>query len=869
MKYQGIKTKEISFPLGGIGTGSIGLAGNGRLIDWEIFNIPSKGSTLGLTHFAIKAEDNENVLDARVLNSDLNPPYQGNELLNIANESAGFGHGTRISNLTGYPHFKDSIFTGEFPFATIDFFEEKFPGKVSLKAFNPFIPMNSDDSSIPCAMFEIEVENNTGKDLNYTVSALVGNPAKKASEHKLSQDKDLTTIQMFAEKRNEHKTKERGDLSISTIGEDISYQQYVYRGGWFDTANVYWKDLNTFGKFQNRIYNEKNFYSTDDHALLANHKEIKNGEKKSFQFIISWNYSVFEKYWENLNCNNFNEKHHPEWNNYYSKLFKDSFQTAKYVSKNWYKLYNETKLFADSLTNSTLPNYVIDAVSANISIIKSPTVLRLSDGHLYGFEGCNSNSGSCEGSCQHVWNYAYAVPFLFPDLERSFRDLEYKYSFYNGKLGFRLQLPLGAGISSFRACVDGQFGTIIKCYREWKISGDDNWLKSKWEQIKLSLEYAWSENNPDKWDIDKDGVIEGRQHHTLDMELFGPNSWLNGFYLCALKACSEIADYFEETDKAKEYKKLYEKGKEWTDKNLFNGEYYFHKIDLNHKDFAKLYSTEYEKEEQIKANYWSEEHSEIKYQIGEGSSIDQVLAQWHANIIGLGEIFNKSNTRKAAKSIFTHNYKKTMRDFFNPCRIYSLNDEAGTIICAYPQNAKKPVISAPYAEETMNGFEYSAGILMIQEGLINEGLEVVKAVRDKYDGEKRNPWNEFECGSNYARSMASYSLIPTLSGFTFDMTKSHIGFNPVINKEHFKSFWAIQRAWGNIHISFEKTKLIVNYGDISLNSFGLPSFIKEINSILLNEKPFNSEFYLKNGSLIFKNKINLNANDNLTVNYSL
>ena len=60
MKYTGDFTNEISFPLGGIGTGSIGLGGNGRLIDWEIFNRPSKGSINGYSHLAIKAvKDNK------------------------------------------------------------------------------------------------------------------------------------------------------------------------------------------------------------------------------------------------------------------------------------------------------------------------------------------------------------------------------------------------------------------------------------------------------------------------------------------------------------------------------------------------------------------------------------------------------------------------------------------------------------------------------------------------------------------------------------------------------------------------------------------------------------------------------------------
>ena len=101
--YTGNRTNEISFPLGGIGTGCIGLAGNGRLIDWEIFNRPNKGSINGLSHFAVKAEANGKVLDARVLTGDLPPPYSGEDL---GRASQSFGFGPPIGYMAGLPHFR-------------------------------------------------------------------------------------------------------------------------------------------------------------------------------------------------------------------------------------------------------------------------------------------------------------------------------------------------------------------------------------------------------------------------------------------------------------------------------------------------------------------------------------------------------------------------------------------------------------------------------------------------------------------------------------------------------------------------------------------------------------------------------------------
>ena len=120
-------------------------------------------------------------------------------------------------------------------------------------------------------------------------------------------------------------------------------------------------------------------------------------------------------------------------------------------------------------------------------------------------------------------------------------------------------------------------GSVIKCYREWKISGDDTWLKENWDNITKVLEYAWSVENPDEWDRNKDGVLEGRQHHTLDMELFGPTSWLQSMYLAALKAAAEMADYLGCFAKAEEYRRIFQEGYQWTKDNLFNGRYFIQK----------------------------------------------------------------------------------------------------------------------------------------------------------------------------------------------------------------------------------------------------------------------------------------------------
>ncbi|NLG01138.1 MAG: hypothetical protein GX565_13450, partial [Lentisphaerae bacterium] len=241
--YTGAKTSQISFPLGGIGSGSIGLAGNGRLIDWEIFNRPNKGSVNGFSHFAIRAENDHEVVAARILNSDLLPPYQG-ELNGPAFNS--YGWGPRREYLTGLPHFVSAAFTGEFPIARLDFEDDSFPGRAALQAFNPFIPTNDKDSSIPAAFFDLEVTNTTAEPLTYTFAGVLGNPLPANHLHTVEETPWGHALHLRSDSVGPQELR-YGDMTLATdagLEDDVqvSWQQFWFKGAWFDNLEVYWHD---------------------------------------------------------------------------------------------------------------------------------------------------------------------------------------------------------------------------------------------------------------------------------------------------------------------------------------------------------------------------------------------------------------------------------------------------------------------------------------------------------------------------------------------------------------------------------------------------------------------------------------------------
>ena len=818
-EYKGDQLRELRLPLGGIGAGCVSVNGAGRLVDWEISGCANKNSNNGFTHFAIKAEDADGRVWARALQGD----EPGNRMGSKAGGQFGcYGFGQPRETLGGMPHFPDMGFEAAWPRAKLSFAQEGFPGRAQLEAFSPFIPLDSHNSSLPVAYFEWAVENTTAAALDYTLCFSVTNPFEVEGAKNHFEQAGGAAVMILENAAYEKDFKRYGSLAAAVQGEGkVSYQEQWYRGAWFDGLSVFWEDLTRRGCLQNRRYDEPP--RTADTATIAITNSVPPGETWRARFTLCWYYPYLENDWsplpkEEAEAANLNNR----WRKYYAVQYPCIQSVLSHCLKEADRLKAGTYAFVEAMTSSTLPEPVLDAALSTLSVLVTPLCLRLPDGSFYGWEGLHTTAGCCEGSCTHVWNYAYALCYLFPDLERSMRDLDFIHNMDDdGGMRFRLQLPPGRKRWSFLPCADGQFGGVVKLWRDYLICGDRQWLMSHWPRVKKMISYAWSSKNDCLWDPDKQGVLTGRQHHTLDMELFGPNSWLTGMYLAALKAAVEMAKELNDGDTAKEYAEIFERGRAWVNENLFNGEYFFHKVALSDKSVLSQFDSDVLIGGGIEAAYWDAEHNQLKYQIGEGCAVDQLLGQWHANISGLGEIFDPAKVRAALKSIYRYNYIPDFTDFFNPCRLFCINGEGGTLICSYPEGREKPVIQAPYSQETMHGFEYQAACHMVQEGMVQEGVELVKAVRDRYDGRYRNPFNEIECGSNYARSMAAFALLPAFSGMTVDMAKGIMRFAPVVPAP-FRCFFSVEGGWGEFELHGDSAAIRVKGGSLSLRALEIP-----------------------------------------------
>lgn len=814
-RYEGEYTREISMPVGGIGAGCVGFAGNGGFIDWET-DAPAKGSINPFSHFAVKAENSAGVV-AKVLQGDhvrdLSGAYARDKF-----KHRGFGYGPDSGTMAGFPHFERNVFEGAFPWAKATFSDPDFPAAPTLSAWSSFIPMNADDSSLPCAFYEVELTNTCAEETAYTVAYTLGSPYKAGVNAAV----DLGGLRGVSICEGEN------GLCVITAAPEAHVQESWFRGAWFDGPTVYWHEFSSPEPLMERRYEEPGTSPGTVEARFT----LRPGESRRVDFVLAWYYPNQINDWDGDG-----EAH---WKKWYATKFSSALDAAKYAMANRARLKKATLAFRDALYSCTLPDFALDAAGAALSTLVTPVCLRLTDGSFWAWEGEQELSGSCEGTCQHVWNYAYALPYLFPELEKSVRRMERDYSQWDdGRISFRLRLPAGRGPGWKMPCVDGQMGYILKIYREWKNTGDENWLAEMWPSAKKAIEFAWLDTDV-KWDPNRDGVIDGRQHHTLDMELFGPSSWLEGMYLAALKAMAEMAAHLGED--ASEYLRMFENGKAFLNTQLFNGKYYYQRVNLADRSQLERFENA--------EKYWNPEAGELKYQIGEGLIIDQALAQWHANLMGLGEIYEKAKLHTALESLYIYNFKPEMRLFCNPCRVFSLGGEAGTVMCEYPQGAAKPAIPVPYCQETMTGFEYAAACLMLQEGMTDRAEEMIKAVRDRYDGKKRNPWNEIECGNNYSRAMAAFSFVAAYAGYSCDAVKGEMGFSPVKSGD-MRTLWFMGGAWGDAAIGENSSAINAISGSLNLKKLALP---RAAATIAVDGKYV--AFRWENGAAVFETPVN-------------
>ena len=810
-EYRGEYLDQIAFPLGGIGAGMICLEGSGALTKFSIHNRPEL--TTEPQVFAAVAI-NGSQPTARVLEGPL-PKWK----LRPSFVAPLFGP---AMGPWGLPRFRDATFEARFPFARVRLHDHSMPLAVEITGWSPFSPGDDNDSSLPVAGLEYHLANQSANTVDavfsFNCANLMAGPGDPENPAAKGSDRVLPTaggVILYGPGAN---AAEEGRLAVWTDDPAVQLNHAWFRGAPSDTLQMLWNDI-TSGRCYARAP------VPDDSvpgATLFFPVRLGQGEGKTIRIYLAWyvprsnvfspNYRVRDGKFEDIK---YATQTYQPW---YSARFADIHAVKAYWSTHCSQLKAAAEKFSHAFYDSTLPPEVVEAVAANLAILKSPTVLRQTDGRIWAWEGVADEDaayGGGPGNCSHVWNYAQAMPHLFPALERTLRETEFSVNL--GRDGFqahRASLPIRPiGDTeegrSLPAAADGQPGTIIRVYREWRISGDTNWLRALWPKVRIAMDYCTA-----TWDPDRKGWLEERHLNTYDVYFWGPDSLCTSLYLGALKAMVAMGTALGNDVAA--YAELLRRGRVRLEGELFNGEYFYQRIEWKslRTPFPPPKGATIFDLGDMSADYVALANTEgPPYQYGHGCLADGVLGAWACYAAGLGELLDRKNVESHLLAVYRYNLKGSLLDHPDTVRPYlACGDEAGLLVCSWPKG-RRPSLPMLYADEVWTGIEYQVASHLIALGMLDQGLAIVRACRARYDGRTRNPFDEIEAGHFYARAMSSYALLQACSGARFDAVERVLYLHPTI-KGDFRSFLATARGYGTVGVQAGRPFVDVVAGEI-------------------------------------------------------
>jgi len=759
--YAGSQAQRIRLPLGGVGMGGLSIGGRGQLLDLEPANAPAYGYQPRHLFFVLRTHGERSGTDQRVLEGELfDHEYEG-------------AHGSPVPQ-HGLPRFRERRFHAAFPFGQLDLRDPSVPADVTIGALSPFVPGDLEASSFPGFLYRVRVTNTSSERLQIAVAGNI--PAVQGADShdapweqnraRLIDDERGAVLQLDPDASADPRDVRYGTLALATPGRQASSSRTAWADLlWGDALAEYWDDLYDDGALGDHEPSGRTPVGS-----LVLEQELEPGATAELDFVLAWHFPnrrAWVHHWHGTPLVPSDEI----VGNYYATRFADAADAALALGAALPDLEPRAIAFVQELIDRQLPTPILDAGLSNLSVLNSPTTFRTADGRFYGWEGSNDTSGSCHGSCTHVWNYEYATTALFPEVAWSMRHTELVDSMDDrGLMSFRTGLPAATEGNTWGfAAADGQMGSILRLWRTWYLTGDEDQRRRLWPAAKRALEFAWI---PGGWDADRDGVMEGCQHNTMDVEYYGPSPVVQSWYFAALAACAELAELEGEADFAATCRSLLERGTAWMDQHMFNGEYYVQDVrpPSSSDDIADGLRMAHVGEG------GAQDLSDPDYQIGPGCASDQLAGVTMATLSGLTIPLDPEHVATAFRSIARYNHRTDFHDHVNVMRSYALGDESGLLNASYPHGGR-PKRPFPYWAEVWAGLEYTAALGLLTIGEHDLALRTVADVRARYDGTRRNPFDEVECGHHYVRSMASWGLIeawPTAPTASTTTEETHV-----------------------------------------------------------------------------------------------
>ncbi len=767
----------IGMPVGGINAGGVYLGGDGRLWLWDIFNERKEGVDPKIVEWRrstssdyVRSRDGANYVEP---SQNIRPLQQG-FILRIEYD----GH--TIYKTLEENQWDEIAFEASYPVGVVHYTDHKLPLELTLKAYSPFIPLNADESGLPATILSFSAKNKGNKEIQLSFLGYLENKTGLHSGdgtlcrrlNEVVKSGEMTAIAERLEilKKNDKRLDEKPDYGSMCIAAlNPSAKTYA------NTTT----EQNAFGQKES-----KKMTSSLREPLIGGVQTdltiIPNTSKEA-DFVISW-------YFPNVKI----DPKIKDAGRYYANQFKSATEVAAYIADNFQRLSKATLLWKETWQNTTLPQWFMERTFIPINTLATANCYRFNTGRFWAWEGV----GACAGTCTHVWQYAQAMARIFPELERDCRErTDLKIAMEDdGGIIFRAEMES-------RPAIDGQAGSVLRCYREHQMSANDEFLKRNWPQIRKAVQFIINQ------DKNGDGMEDTPMENTLDAVWDGEIAWIVGICIAGVRAGQAMAEEAGDKAFAKICADYVKKGSANMDNYLFNGEYYIHRPDK-------------EKGRQPLGSYNT-------------CHIDQVLGQAWAFQVGLGRIQSQQNTLSALRSLWKYNFTPDVGPYIEVNkggRPYALPGEGGMIMNTNPQNEANPygnnvTWQMGYFHECMSGFEHQVAAHMIAEGMTDEGLVLTRAIHDRYHAAKRNPFNEIECSDHYARAMSSYGSFITACGFEYHGPKGYMRFAPKWGQANFKAPFTAAEGWGTYTQQQSAGKMDCSlqpaYGKVALEIFSV------------------------------------------------
>lgn len=789
--YTGANLSRVAFPIGGMGAGMYCLEGYGAVSHLSVQHHMDAGNEPAC--FAAVSLDGADATSR--LTRVLEGPIPDWKYLGLPGAAVG-GEGRTY----GFPRFRECAFIARFPFATVALRDKAVPLEVEITGWSPFTPPDPDPASLPAGALEYQLRNTSSRSLRGVFSFNTRNFMGKGSIGPIAGGFVLYTA-AGAER------EQRGAFAVFTDAPGAKVDHCWFRGEWWDPLTIAWNNVAA-----GRVIENPPVPTNAPGASLSLPFELKPGESRTIRLLTCWYVPTSTlTFGRPPPRDTASAKARATYVPWYATQFSDIQAIADYWQTHYRELRDRSACFRDAFYDTTLAPEALEAAAANLAILKSPTVLRQFDGRLWGWEGNTDTEGSCGGSCAHVWNYAQALCHLFPSLERGLRETGFSEGQYeDGKQDTRVNLPITPHGDDFDTA-DGHLGSILKAYREWRIAGDTAWLERWWPRIRTALDYAIR-----TWDPRETGLPEEKQFNTYDIYYYGPNGQCGSFYLGALAAACRMGQAVGAEADVARYAALLAKGRRRMEAELFNGEYFIQVVRTNGlaQDFEPINPEGQSPAYQPVATEVNREGP--KYQYGTGCLSDGVLGLWMARMCGIDEdLVDPGKVRSHALAAYRHNLRPDLSQHANPQRpTFAIGNDGGLLMCSWPRGGK-PLLPFPYSDEVWTGTEYQLASHLMLLGCREEGLEIVRRARGRYDGVRRNPFDEYECGHWYARAMSSYGLLQAFSGTRYDAVEKTLYLHPTA-RGSFRAFLATATGYGTVGVRRGKPYLEVREGTIDV-----------------------------------------------------